>query len=211
MMHLDGVFLVSERPINELDEITDQRIKDLTLMLELKVLSSACNSFNDEAKKACEAELNISLLDVDRVIFSEDDMMFMLIALDNYSRYREAEKYIRNSYGQNIKSEKRWSTASEIVGLKKRKKSREHGHLNEELVFYILRLKDGFTPNEAAEKVKVYFNWTSDDACNKWLYDEITRYKKIDNNKYRASSMEKGKSFSFFGDLPKPQKSPTKK
>lgn len=205
----------SQLPADEYDVFIEQKYREFLLLFDVIELSFELAEASDKVKKLVEDEIGYKLTETKdnnvEITLSKEDVGFIGAAFSIAVKNLEAKKYIRSTLGKNITSEKRWATAAKIAQLKDTQITKTRGYKCQELFHYLSKLNEGLTPDKAAEQVRIRFQWASQEACNKWLFDEITRHKKRDNDMYWPSTTTKTKPPSLFGDLPRPQKSPTKK
>lgn len=133
------------------------------------------------------------------ISFTMDELEVLTNALCAKQRMLDAEKYIRGSLNQDpkIKSHVRWRTVAEIMGFKEPNRDVSRwGHKNREIyAYYYYFHYEGLHPNAAAVKVNKDFGFPSQDACNTWLYNEITRQQKEDKSGTCAGLKRPQKSF----------------
>ena len=128
------------------------------------------------------------------VTLSIFELLYLNFAIETKQRELKAKKYIRQSLSEKIKPETRWLKVVEIMGLKKPgKRLRRRGYDDMEICLYWCCIENKMSAMEAAKSVFSRFKFNSQETCNKWLCDEISRHKKAGHK--------------HLGDLPKPSKS----
>lgn len=129
------------------------------------------------------------------------ELTYIHLALLHFIQRFKAEEYIKGSIGTGIKNEKRWAKVAEIMLINEPEKLRRRG---KEFNLYCALIRSGVSARKASEKVYKFYKNTDDkfpsqEACDKWLNDEVKRKQK----EYK----EKGHGY-FYADIPKPSKSP---
>ncbi len=169
---------------------------------ELTDVRSLLNELDTIYRKWDSNTLESYLMDQDREIgfssetielsFDKREMIKVLQGLLLLTQSLEAEQFVKDSLHAKMSSEQRWSKVAEIMLVKTPgEKLKPHGV--DEIMRYKVLVEGGYAPKLAAREVYRQFKFSSQEACNKWLCDEITRYKKSGN--------------MVFSDLKKPSKS----
>jgi len=151
-------------------------------------------AFENLYKKIGELDFNSSNEQVN-ISLSIDDVLNITLAIKSKQLEINAKQYIRESIGKNIGAN-RWKNVAEIMQLKEpgSNRIRSRGYENKELSTYWYYILKDYSANKAAEIIKIKFNFSNQESCNKWIYKEISRHRKLGNK--------------FFGDLPCPSQSP---